>query len=70
MRKPKTIEIILTVRVPKGWSASHTRREVANAWYGPIDAYGPRQRGAPDWWGEETRIHPHFGKARVVEPGQ
>lgn len=70
MRKPrKTVEIVLRVSVPGHWSAAHAKRQVAEQWYGTIDAYGPTgQRGAPDWWGDETTLRPRWGRARVVKP--
>lgn len=62
--KPKTVEITLRVRVPANWSAAHTKREVADAWFGEIYALGPQSR--IDGLMPEVSLFPRWSKARVV----
>lgn len=66
MRKPKTVEIVVHVRVPKHWSAAHTRKEIAASWYGEVYANDP-----PTWrnggLGDDVSLFPRWGKARVVK---
>lgn len=61
--KPKTVEVTLRVRVPKHWSAAHTKREIADHWYGPIYAAGPAIY-------DQIELYPRFTGARVIRKGK
>jgi hypothetical protein len=60
MLKPKTVEITIRVRVPKGMSAKRAKYEINQSWYGSVTV---------DWWEGycgEIELYPRFSKARVV----
>lgn len=64
--RTKLVEITLRVRVPKNWSVSHARREVAGAWYGEIYSRGPPHLMIGDP-GADPVLRPKWGKARLIK---
>lgn len=64
MKKPKTVEVTLRVRVPKDMSAAQAKAEIANNWYGEVYASYQTDNHRDGY--REVVLNPRWSKARVV----
>lgn len=64
MKKPKTVELTLRVRVPQGMSAKEAKFAVSQQWYGEVYAYANRNKC--DLIATEISLYPRWSKARVI----
>lgn len=64
MKKPKTVELTLRVRVPAHMTAGRVRREIADQWYGEVIVLCPHPKHPDEEI--EVSIYPKFKSARVL----